>query len=75
MIHLKIEQMLVKINAAAVQGVDAQHIVVEVHLAGKPVPGTKYYHLVGLPDNAVREGHQRIEAAIHNIGMNFPRRK
>ncbi len=67
--------MLVKINAAAVQGVDAQPIVVEVHLGGKPVPGTRYYHLVGLPDNAVREGHQRIEAAIQNIGCRFPRLK
>jgi len=67
--------MLVKIKAAAVHGVDAQPIVVEVHLGGKAVPGTKYYHLVGLPDNAVREGHQRIEAAIQNIGRKFPRVK
>ena len=67
--------MLVKINAAAVHGVDAQHIVVEVHLGGPAVPGTKSYHLVGLPDNAVKEGHQRIEAALHNIGMRFPRVK
>lgn len=67
--------MLVKINAAAVHGVDARHIVVEVHLGGPAIPGTKHYHLVGLPDNAVKEGHQRIEAALHNIGRRFPRVK
>ncbi len=67
--------MLVKINAAAVHGVDARHIVVEVSLGGPPVPGQKYYHLVGLPDNAVKEGQQRIEAAIQNIGKRFPRQK
>jgi magnesium chelatase family protein len=67
--------MLVKINAAAVTGVDAQHIVVEVSLGGKVMPGMKYYHLVGLPDNAVKEGQQRIEAAIQNIGKRFPRVK
>ena len=67
--------MLVKINAAAVHGVDARHIVVEVHLGGPAMPGTKHYHLVGLPDNAVKEGHQRIEAAFHNIGKRFPRQK
>lgn len=67
--------MLVKVNAAAVHGVDARPIVVEVHLGGKLVPGTKYYHLVGLPDNAVKEGQQRIEAAIQNIGYKVPRKK
>ena len=67
--------MLVKINAAAVHGVDARHIVVEVSLGGPALPGKKYYHLVGLPDNAVKEGQQRIEAAIQNIGMRFPRTK
>lgn len=33
------------------------------------------YFLVGLPDNAVKEGYQRIEAAIKNIGYQFPRLK
>jgi magnesium chelatase family protein len=31
--------------------------------------------MVGLPDSAVREGYQRIEAAINNVGLKFPRRK
>jgi magnesium chelatase family protein len=31
--------------------------------------------MVGLPDNAVKESHQRIEAALRNIGYKFPRQK
>jgi magnesium chelatase family protein len=33
------------------------------------------YHMVGLPDNAVREGFQRIESAIKNVGYKMPRQK
>lgn len=71
----KKEVMLVKVNAAAVHGVDAQHIVVEVHLGGKPLPGSKNLHIVGLPDSAVREGHPRIQAAIVNTGYKWPFKK
>lgn len=31
--------------------------------------------MVGLPDNAVKESYQRVEAAVKNIGFNFPRIK
>lgn len=30
------------------------------------------FHLTGLPDNAVRESHDRIKAALHNTGFKFP---
>lgn len=65
--------MLVKTYAGAVQGVDAQTLTIEVNSGGKPVAGKKFYHLVGLPDNAVREGFQRIESAITNINLKMPR--
>jgi len=68
--------MLVKTYAAAVQGVDAQTITIEVNTGGAaPQQGQSYYHLVGLPDNAVKEGFQRMEAALSNVGKKMPRVK
>ena len=48
--------MHVKTFAGAVHGVDARAITVEVNAGGQPVTQGNFYHLVGLPDNAVREG-------------------
>ncbi|WP_116105913.1 YifB family Mg chelatase-like AAA ATPase [Lewinella sp. IMCC34191] len=60
--------MLVKTFASAVQGVDAQSIIVEVN-AGGPVPENKpWYNVIGLPDNAIREGSYRVETALRNSG-------
>ena len=62
--------MLIKTFGSAVFGIDATTITVEVNIdkgAG--------YHLVGLPDSAVREGYQRIEAAIQNNGLKMTRKK
>ncbi len=67
--------MLVKTYASAVQGVEAQMITVEVNAGGNVTVGTNFYHLVGLPDSAVKEGFQRIEAAIKNIGYKMFRLK
>ncbi|TVR76923.1 MAG: ATP-binding protein [Saprospirales bacterium] len=66
--------MLVKTFACAVHGVDARVITVEVN-SGGPITDKNNYFLVGLPDNAVREGHQRIEAAIKNSGLKVSRVK
>lgn len=66
--------MLVKTFACAVHGVDARIITVEVN-SGGPISDKGNYFLVGLPDNAVREGYQRIEAAIKNVGMKLPKVK
>ena len=65
--------MLAKTHAAAVHGVDARTIEVEVNSGGEVAQGQNMYYLVGLPDNAVREGWQRMEAAIKNIGYRLPR--
>ena len=67
--------MLVKTYAGAVQGVDAQTITVEVNTGGKVLEKNPWYHLVGLPDSAVREGSYRIEAAAKNSGFSVPRIK
>ena len=50
--------MFVKVNAAAVQGIDATMIAVESNTTG----GTRYM-LVGLPDNAVKESLERFFSA------------
>jgi len=67
--------MLVKAHASAVHGVDAFSITVEVNAGGIVAAGKQYYFLVGLPDNAVKEGQQRIESALKNMGYNMPRMK
>ena len=53
--------MLVKTFGSAVYGVEAITITVEVNIGN----GIKFF-LVGLPDNAVKESHQRISAALKN---------
>ncbi|MEX2656752.1 MAG: magnesium chelatase domain-containing protein, partial [Balneolales bacterium] len=62
--------MLVKTFGSAVYGVDAHTITIETMVTA----GMKYY-LVGLPDNAVKEGQQRIEAALKTNGFKMPRTK
>ncbi len=62
--------MLVKTYGSAVYGVEAITITVEVNLAN----GINF-HLVGLPDNAVKESKQRIDAALSNNGYKLPGKK
>ncbi len=67
--------MLVKTFASAVHGVDAQTITVEVNAGGQHSGHGPFYHMVGLPDNVVKEGFQRIEAAITNSTFEMVRLK
>ena len=69
------EIMLVKTFASTVTGVEAHTITVEVNYGGTVASNKSFYHLVGLPDNAVKEGFQRIETGIKNIGLKMPRAK
>ena len=62
--------MLVKVFGSAVFGVDATTITVEVNIAN----GIGY-HLVGLPDNAVKESSYRIAAALQNNNYKLPGKK
>ena len=59
--------MLTKVSAAALQGIDATLITIEVN--SQKGCG---FSLVGLPDSAVRESQQRIFAAFDVLGINFP---
>ncbi len=62
--------MLVKTYGSAIFGIDAIIITIEVNVG----QGSKFF-LVGLPDNAVKESHERIIAALGNIGKKFPKRR
>jgi magnesium chelatase family protein len=65
--------MLVKTFASAVYGIDAQTVTIEVDCGGPVGPGKPGYSLVGLPDNAVKEGYWRIESALKTVGYRIPR--
>ena len=62
--------MLVKVFGSAVFGVEATTITVEVNI-DKGIG----YHLVGLPDNAIKESSYRIAAALKNNGYAMPGKK
>ena len=62
--------MLVQLYGSAVYGVDAHLITIEVNI-DKGIG----YHLVGLPDNAIKESNFRIAAALQNIGYRLPGKK
>jgi magnesium chelatase family protein len=62
--------MLVKVFGGAVHGVNAQKITIEVN-----VDNGVGYHLVGLPDNAIKESSYRISAALKNVGYKMPGKK
>ncbi len=62
--------MLRKVFGSAVFGVEATTITVEVN-----VDTGIGYHLVGLPDNAIKESNYRIAAALQNNGYKIPGKK
>ncbi|HSQ45625.1 MAG TPA: magnesium chelatase domain-containing protein, partial [Lutibacter sp.] len=62
--------MLEKVYGSAVFGVEATNITVEVN-----IDQGIGYHLVGLPDNAIKESSFRISAALKNNKYNFPGKK
>ncbi|WP_426669851.1 YifB family Mg chelatase-like AAA ATPase [Mucilaginibacter sp. McL0603] len=64
--------MLVKTFGSAVYGIEAITITIEVNISGGAKP---FYLIVGLPDNAVRESMQRIEAALQTNNFRMPRQK
>lgn len=62
--------MLIKVFGSSVYGIQATTITIEVNADR----GSKFF-LVGLPDNAVKESRQRIEAALKNNGFRWPGRR
>src|ERR1700739_2642293 len=64
-------EMLFKTLSAAVYGIDANLIEVEVDVSG--IRTTEdHFMTVGLPDAAVRESRERIRAALKNCGYEIP---
>ncbi len=59
--------MLIKTFGSAVFGVDATTITIEVN-----TDSGIHFHLVGLPDNAIKESQHRITAALKNNGFKWP---
>ncbi len=60
--------MLARVFSAAVLGVDAFRVDVEVDVAH----GLPSFTVVGLPDGAVKESRDRVKAAVRNAGYRFP---
>ena len=63
--------MLASIRSAAVLGIDAYDVTVEVDVA----PGLPQWITVGLPASAVKESRERVSAALLNSGFSVPPRR
>ena len=60
--------MLARVRSAAVFGIDAYLVDVETDIAN----GMPTFATVGLPQGAVKEGRERVYAALANTGYTFP---
>lgn len=60
--------MLAKVSSAALNGIEAFPVEVEVNVAY----GDTFIALVGLPDAAVKESKDRVSTALGNSGYKFP---
>ncbi|HEY1271100.1 MAG TPA: magnesium chelatase domain-containing protein, partial [Terriglobales bacterium] len=63
--------MLYKTLSAAVYGIDASLIEVEVDVSNFKT-SEEHFHTVGLPDAAVRESRERVRSALKNCGYDIP---
>lgn len=64
--------MLARVWSAALVGIEAVRVGVEVDVAAGGLPGVA---VVGLPDTAVQESRERVRTALRNAGFSFPLRK
>ena len=62
--------MLAKLYSAAIQGIEARTVTIEVNCT----QGIQFC-MVGLPDAAVKESHQRIISALNQTELKYPHRK
>ena len=62
--------MLARIFAAAIRGIDAYKVVIEVNVTGAGKESS--VNIVGLPDNAVKESKDRVQSAIESSGLSYP---
>ncbi|GAB4358058.1 MAG: YifB family Mg chelatase-like AAA ATPase [Oricola sp.] len=63
--------MVSRISTVAFQGIEAVPVDVQVMVA----PGKVNMHIVGLPDKAVAESRERVQAALHASGLSMPPKK
>jgi len=63
--------VLAKIHAAAIVGLEGAIVEVEVDTSR----GLPSFTIVGLPDTAVQESRERVQAAVKNAGLIFPRQR
>ena len=63
--------MLAKVHAAAILGLEGEIVEVEVDTSR----GLPSFTIVGLPDTAVQESRERVQAAVKNEGLIFPRQR
>ncbi len=63
--------MVARVQTIAFQGIEAVPVDVQVMIS----PGKKNIHIVGLPDKAVAESRERVQAALHASGLSMPAKK
>ncbi|APH70850.1 YifB family Mg chelatase-like AAA ATPase [Aquibium oceanicum] len=63
--------MVSRVSTIAFQGIEAVPVDVQVMVA----PGKIGMHIVGLPDKAVAESRERVQAALHASGLSMPPKK
>ncbi|MEW9806328.1 YifB family Mg chelatase-like AAA ATPase [Mesorhizobium sp. ZMM04-5] len=63
--------MVSRVRTVAFQGIEAVPVDVQVMIA----PGKVNIHIVGLPDKAVAESRERVQAALHASGLSMPAKK
>ena len=61
--------MFIKVHTGAIAGIEAVEVTVEVNVAGGGL------FIVGLPDNTIKESHERIQAAFENSGYRLQAKK
>lgn len=64
--------MLSKVTSAAIVGLSAIPITIEVDIASQGLP---HFIIVGLPDKSVDEAKERVKSAVRNSGFEFPNKK
>ncbi len=63
--------MVARVNTVAFQGIEAVPVDVQIMVS----PGKMNMHIVGLPDKAVAESRERVQAALHASGLSMPPKK
>lgn len=60
--------MVARVSTFAFQGIETVNVEVQVMIA----PGKSGVQIVGLPDKAVAESRERVQAALHSTGLSLP---